>query len=71
MSDKIYRLIRVLEYYGPRGWIDEQIRTRSVKQGMHFEQKGNGLYTPRGINESFLGEVPIYIPTQEPIPSDR
>lgn len=51
MSDKQYRMLRVIEYVGEREWVDEQIAKRGVK-GSYVIPSGRGV-----IREAVIGET--------------
>lgn len=51
MSDKQYRVLRVIEYVGEREWVDEQIAKRGVK-GSYIVPNGRGV-----IREAIIGET--------------
>lgn len=56
MGADLYRLLRVLEYVGPRDWIDGMIVRRQVK--------GTKVYGPNNqmsISEAIVGDVPTLV----------
>lgn len=52
-SKEIVRILRVIEYVGPREWVDEQIDRRGVKGTFKLPNKPNCQ-----IREAILGETP-------------
>lgn len=58
-AEDIVRVLRVIEYEGPRSWVEMCIRTRQIK-GEH--QLNHVDYSPLHIiRESIIGEIPTII----------
>lgn len=54
----IFRILRVLEYVGPRSWLDAALQRRSVKGEIVMD---NGCQ----IREAIVGEVPLIFSSEE------
>lgn len=59
MSDKKYRILRIIEYTGEHEWIAEQINKRMVKGTYHIPN-GRGV-----IREAIIGETPEVVDPDE------
>lgn len=66
MTDRI-RVLRVLEYEGPREWVEKSLAQRSVKGEKRIEyslpQRVNAV-----IRESIIGETPVVLQVKKPSP---
>ncbi len=60
MSGDRVRVLRVLEYEGPRSWVDEAIRLRTVKGERSFSTNAGTCV----IREAITGEVPVMLSAQ-------
>jgi hypothetical protein len=55
-----YRMLRVIEYVGPREWIDKQVELRGVKGS-----KVVGVEKDCVIREAIIGDVAELLPETE------
>ncbi len=62
MSTDRIRVLRVLEYEGPREWVEAQLADRSVK-GERVMYVGNDS-SKAVIREAIVGEVPVVLGTE-------
>lgn len=63
MTDRV-RVLRVLEYEGPRDWVENTLANNAVKGEKRFH-KGGELYV---IRESIIGETPAVLERDDPAP---
>ena len=59
MTDRV-RVLRVLEYEGPREWVENTLANNAVKGEKRFH-KGGELYV---IRESIIGETPTVLKSE-------
>ncbi len=58
MTDRI-RVLRVLEYEGPREWVENTLANNAVKGEKRFSKNGDTYI----IRESIVGETPVVLST--------
>lgn len=58
MSQDRVRVLRVLEYEGPRSWIEKTLKMRAVKGERDFINEGV-------IKEAIVGEIPTILSEKE------
>ena len=66
MGEDIVRVLRILEYEGPRGWVETTLSRREIKGEFRFGGDSN----PRIIREAIIGEFPAFLRREEVSPSE-
>jgi hypothetical protein len=57
MAEDIIRVLRVIEYEGPRAWVESALEHRGVKGTLRFHSHGGECV----IREAVVGETPTLI----------
>jgi hypothetical protein len=65
MAEDRVRVLRVLEYEGPRSWVETTLDKRAVKGAHAFSATAGNCV----IREAMVGEVPVILAHPDPFPA--
>ena len=69
MTEDRVRVLRVLEYEGPRSWVEDTLVNRAVKGERRFACFSDGIACV--IREAVIGEATVVPPAARPAPEPK